>query len=82
MKPFHQIEMGDLGPVSLQRELELRGYALIRGLIPPADIRKVLAEVTEVLSDAGWLLPGHDPIEHMANNSAACGDPDPSFKRT
>jgi hypothetical protein len=42
----------------------------------------VLAEVTEVLSDAGWLLPGHDPIEHMANNSAACGDPDPSFKRT
>ena len=30
----------------------------------------------------GWLLPGHDPLERIANISAACGDPDPSFKRT
>jgi ectoine hydroxylase-related dioxygenase (phytanoyl-CoA dioxygenase family) len=82
MKPFHELLICDLSPRSLREELDSRGYALIRGLLPQADISHVLGEVTEVLSDAGWLLPGHDPIEHIANNSAACGDPDPDFKRT
>jgi hypothetical protein len=82
MKPFHEIPICDLHPGSLQEEIGSRGYALIRGVLPRADIKHVLGEVTEVLSAAGWLLSGHDPIEHIANNSAACGDPDPSFKRT
>jgi ectoine hydroxylase-related dioxygenase (phytanoyl-CoA dioxygenase family) len=82
MKPFHEIPICDLDADSLQEQLGSRGYALIRGVLPRADIKHVLGEVTEVLSAAGWLLPGHDPIGHIANNSAACGDPDPSFKRT
>jgi ectoine hydroxylase-related dioxygenase (phytanoyl-CoA dioxygenase family) len=82
MKPFHEIQICDLDPCTLQEELDTRGYALIRGLIPQADIKRVLGDVTEILSDAGWLQPGRDPIEHLANNSAACGDPDPDFKRT
>jgi ectoine hydroxylase-related dioxygenase (phytanoyl-CoA dioxygenase family) len=82
MKPFHEIQFCDLDPDSLQKELGSRGYALVRGVIPRAAINQVLGEVTEVLSAAGWLLSGHDAIEHIANNSAACGDPDPSFKRT
>jgi ectoine hydroxylase-related dioxygenase (phytanoyl-CoA dioxygenase family) len=81
MKPFHEIQICDLDARTLQHELDVRGYALIRGVIPRADIKHVLGEVTEILSDAGWLLAGHDPIEHVANNSAACGDPDPDFKR-
>ena len=67
---------------TIQDELGSRGYALIRGVLPRTDIKHVLGEVTEILSAAGWLLPGHDPLEHIANSSAACGDPDPSFKRT
>jgi Phytanoyl-CoA dioxygenase (PhyH) len=82
MKPFHEIPASKLDSQSLQDELGARGYALVRGLIPPADVRKVLGEITEILSGAGWLLPGHDPLEHIANSGAACGDPDPSFKRT
>lgn len=82
MKPFHEMSTCDLSPRSLQGELDTRGYALIRGLLPHADIENALGEVTRILSDAGWLLPGHDPLEHIANNAAACGDPDPSFKRT
>jgi hypothetical protein len=82
MKPFHKLQPCDLAPFSLQEEINSRGYALIRGLIPRSDIENVLDGVTKILSDAGWLLPGHDPIEHIADSTAACGDPDPSFKRT
>jgi hypothetical protein len=82
MKPFHEISMGDLDPHSIQEELDSRGYALIRGVLPSADIRNVLSDIASLLSAAGWLLPGHDPIERVADISAACGDPDPSFKQT
>ena len=82
MKQFHEMQACDLAPHSLRAELRSRGYALIRGVLPRADVEKVLDGVTRILSDAGWLLPGLAPLEHVANNSAACGDPDPSFKRT
>jgi hypothetical protein len=82
MKPFYETPISDLDSGSLKKELGSRGYVLIRDLIPQTDIRQVLADVTTILSNAGWLLPGHDPIERMANNIAACGDPDPDFKKT
>jgi ectoine hydroxylase-related dioxygenase (phytanoyl-CoA dioxygenase family) len=82
MKPFHEIPTSNLCSQSLQEELGSRGYLLIRKLIPRDDIRTVLANVTEVLAKTSWLLPGLDPLERIANNSAACGDPDPSFKLT
>jgi hypothetical protein len=82
MKPFHEIPICETDPRSLKDELGTRGYALIRGLIPLADISKVLGGITATLAETGWLLPGHDPMERIANNGAACGDPDPSFKRT
>jgi len=82
MKPFHEMETSDLKPQSLQEEIRNRGYALIRGLIPRSDVTSVLGGIARILSDAGWLLPSLDPLEHMANGTAACGDPDPSFKRT
>jgi ectoine hydroxylase-related dioxygenase (phytanoyl-CoA dioxygenase family) len=82
MKPFHQIRTSDLDPQSLKEELSSRGYALIRGVLPHADLKHVLSDVTRILSSAGWLLPGHDPTERISDVSAACGDPDPSFKQT
>jgi hypothetical protein len=82
MKPFHEIPISDLDPHSMQEELDSRGYALIRGVLPHADLENVLSDIASVLSAAGWLLPGHDPIERIADVSAACGDPDPSFKQT
>jgi hypothetical protein len=81
MKPFHEIPICGLDADTLLDEIGPRGYALIRGVIPRADIKSVLGEVAEVPFAAGLLLPGHDPIEHIANNSVACGVPDPSFKR-
>jgi len=34
-----------------------------------------------ILYSAGWLVRDDDPLERMADIGAACGDPDPSFKR-
>lgn len=82
MKPFHEMQMCDLDGRALQEELGSRGYALIRGVVPRAAIEHALGEITGLLHDVGWLLPGHEPIEHVANPGAACGDPDPSFKQT
>ena len=82
MKSFHEIQRSDLTAQSLQKELSARGYVLIRGLLPQADVANVLDDITQILSAAGWTLPGHDPLERFANIHAACGDPDPSFKRT
>lgn len=82
MKSFHDVQGSDLIAQSLQEDLGTRGYVLIRGLLPPADVANVLDDITQILSAAGWLEPGHDPLQRFANNLAACGDPDPSFKRT
>ncbi len=82
MKSFRELQACDLTPQSLQQELSLRGYVLIRRLLPHADVTNLLDDITQVLSAAGWLLPVHDPLERIANIGAACGDPDPSFKRT
>ena len=55
---------------------------MIRDLLPREDMIRVLADITQILDRAGWLLPGFDPLERVAKISAACGDPDPSFKQT
>jgi ectoine hydroxylase-related dioxygenase (phytanoyl-CoA dioxygenase family) len=50
--------------------------------LPHADVTNLLDDITQILFSEDWLLPGHDPLERIANIGAACGDPDPSFKRT
>jgi ectoine hydroxylase-related dioxygenase (phytanoyl-CoA dioxygenase family) len=82
VKSFREIQACDLTSCALQEEVNSRGYLLIRGLMRRESLSSLLREVTRVLYDAGWLLPDHNPGERMANASAACGDPDPSFKRT
>ena len=53
-----------------------RALPITRALSP------LLVEIADVLYSAGWLLPDRFPLERMADPSAACGDPDPAFKRT
>lgn len=81
VKFFHEIKACDITPSTLQSEISSRGYVLIRGLLPQKAVSSVLGDVTKVLSAAGWLLPDHDPQERKADTGAACGDPDPTFKR-
>jgi len=81
MKTFREIPAHELEPHSLTDEMSRYGYELIRGLLPRDALNLLLEEITQILSKAGWLLPDCDPIERMANSGAACGDPDPVFKR-
>ena len=81
MKPFRELNMHDLTAHDLQNQIDSGGYALIRGVLPHDSLAQVLGEITQLLSLAGWLLPGHVPLERVADLSAACGDPDPAFKR-
>lgn len=81
MKPFHEILTAEPTPALLQEEVRSKGYVLVRNLLPRDAVLSVLEDVTQVLSHAGWLLPDHAPTERYANADAACGDPDPTFKR-
>lgn len=81
MKAFHELRACDLTPGTLQSEISSKGYVLIRDLLRRAAVNSVLDDVTQVLSAAGWLLAEHKPEERMADTDAACGDPDPTFKR-
>lgn len=80
MKPFRELQARDATPQNLRQEIGTKGYVLIRNLLPRDDLARVLSDVTQILDRAGWLLPGYDPLERIANISVACGDPDPTFK--
>jgi hypothetical protein len=82
MKPFREVHGSELTSESLRGEIDLKGYALIRDVLPREALTQLLDESTQILSAAGWLLRGYDPLDRFADVSAACGDPDPSFKRT
>jgi len=82
MNPFREFRATDITAHSLQDEMGSRGYLLIRGLLPTEELNRLLGEIAQIVFTAGWLLPDHNPVERMANVSAACGDPDPLFKRT
>jgi hypothetical protein len=82
MKPFCEVQASELSSRALRAPIRARGHVLVRGLLPQTDLRQVLGEITEIISAAGWLMPGSDPLERVANVSAACGDPEPGFKRT
>src|ERR1700733_1404942 len=81
VKAFDETSARDLKPGTLQDEMNSKGYALIRGLLPREAVSAVLGDTTRVLSAAGWLSPDSDPRERVAAHGAACGDPDPRFKQ-
>jgi ectoine hydroxylase-related dioxygenase (phytanoyl-CoA dioxygenase family) len=81
MKPFHELNTCDLTAGTLRAEISSKGYVLIRDLLPREVVNPVLDDVTQVLSGAGWLSEAHERRERVAEASAACGDPDPTFKR-
>jgi ectoine hydroxylase-related dioxygenase (phytanoyl-CoA dioxygenase family) len=82
LKAFHETRAENITSEQLQEEISTRGYALIRELLPCEAVDPVLADITRVLSAAGWLLHDREPLERIADSNMACGDPDPAFKRT
>lgn len=81
MQSFRQVPVDDVSPDLLQREIATRGYVLVRGVLPDLDLMPLMRDITQILYREGWLVPDFDPIRRLANPRAACGDPDPTFKR-
>lgn len=81
MTPFHELYANSLTQAQLQHELQSKGYALIRGVIPAEVVRSVLADVTGVLSNSGWLQADSNPLERIPLPGVSFGDPDPVFKQ-
>ena len=82
LKPFREIHARELKSYSVRDALDSHGYLLVRELLPHEDLRQLLGQIIHILSAEGWLLPEHSALERIADVNAACGDPDPSFKRT
>src|SRR5580700_6727835 len=81
VKPFREIHASDLKSHSLETEMDVQGYLLIRELLPTEDLTRLLAEIVQIVSAAGWLLLDHSQLDRVANTNAACSDSDPAFKR-
>jgi len=82
VKAFQDHLSSELDANELRSQLDASGYVLIRNVVPKQDLSDLLRDVTEVIGAAGWLLPDHDPLDRVADFRAACGDPDPNFKKT
>jgi hypothetical protein len=81
VKTFDGLQAENLTPGMLRDQIDSKGYALIRGLIPYKVVRTVLADVTKILFSAQWLRAGFDPLDRVPEQGTAYGDPDPEFKR-
>jgi hypothetical protein len=79
MKPYREIHARDLHSFPLKDEMASFGYVLVREVIPRGDVERVCADIVPIMDAAGWLLPGHDPMDCLANPEATCGDKDPAF---
>ena len=82
MKSFSDVQPDSLSPSVLKEALAVRGYALIRQLIPHSEVEDTLIDVVGVLSRAGWLRSDNSASDRIPAEGAAYGDPDPVFKKT
>lgn len=80
LKPFRRIAAQDLPNIDLRKEIDNYGYVLVTGVIPPDPLNGLLHDITAILNRAGWLAPGTDPGERIANQLAACADGEPAHK--
>jgi ectoine hydroxylase-related dioxygenase (phytanoyl-CoA dioxygenase family) len=80
MKPFREIAASVLAATCLSEEMRHHGYVLVRGLLSSADLDPLLREITHILADTQWLVSDTDPVQRIANPSAACADGDPAYK--
>jgi hypothetical protein len=68
------------GP-ALRRRLDRDGYLFLRGLLPAEAIRAVRARLLEKAAAGGWLNPAAPIGAGIANQAAACKDPEDRYMR-
>lgn len=63
----------------LRRRLADEGYLFFRKLIDPAKLLALRADIMGVVSRAGWLQPGTDPMVGIANVDRRCTEGDEPY---
>lgn len=64
--PFIEAD-ADASAEELRALMQEHGYLFFRGLIPTERVMEVRRDVTNLCAEAGWIAPGTDPMEALAN---------------
>ena len=68
------------GP-ALRERLERDGYLFIRQLLPKDTIMRVRSRLLERAAEGGWLEEGSPIEDGIANQAAACKDPEEPYMK-
>lgn len=66
-------------PAALRARLAEEGALYFPGLLPPEPVLALRREVMGCCQAAGWLVPGTDPAEGIADPARATVEPEPAF---
>ena len=60
----------------LRRRIQDEGYLFFKRLQDPDKLRDLREQMMDVIQEGGWLVPGTDPIDGIADPSKACTEGD------
>ena len=63
-------------PQELRRRIEDEGYLFFKRLQDPDKLWNLRGQIMDVIREGGWLVPGTDPIDGIADPSKACTEGD------
>ena len=63
----------------LRRRIAGEGYLFFRGLQDGARMLALRRDMLSVIAEAGWLVPGTDPADGIADPARACTEGDPEY---
>ena len=82
MKPFRNSTGLIADGAALAVRMREDGYLFLRGLLPADEIQTLQRQIGTLAQDAGWLRPGGDVAEAVADPNGFCVDPDPVYLQT
>lgn len=78
-RPFRDSADALSDPPELRRRMDRDGYLFVSGLIGRPELDALRGETLRIAADAGWLMPGTKVEDSIANQNAACVDPEPAY---
>ena len=66
-------------PAELRQRMADDGYVFFRGLLDPDRLRGLRRDMLEVIAANGWLVPGTDPMDGIADPNERCTEGDLAY---
>jgi hypothetical protein len=66
-------------PGELRRRIAAEGYLFFKHLQPAGKLLALRREMLTVIQRGGWLVPGTDPVDGIANGAAQCTEGDVAY---